>query len=60
MNSTDQNSSGGFTYEDGDRKFTTPAPSQSVWDTVLAVLAGAAIAIAAGLAQANCGCRNDD
>jgi hypothetical protein len=46
MNSTDQNSSSGFTFQDGDRTFITPAPSQSVWDTVLAVLVGAANALA--------------
>lgn len=52
----DKNS--GFTYRNGESEFTTPPPSQSVWDTIFAVLAGAAIAIAAGMAQADC--RRDD
>lgn len=48
----------GFTYRNGDQEFTAPPPSQSAWDTILAVLAGAAIAIVAGMAQADC--RRDD
>ncbi len=35
-----------FTYRKGDAEFTAPAPSQSAWDIILAVLAGAAIALA--------------
>jgi len=60
MNSTNLSNAGGFTLRNGNTQVTTPAPSQSTWDTLLAVLAGAAIAIAAGMAQAHCSRSDDD
>ena len=37
---------GGFTYRNENTEFTIPAPSQSTWDILLAVLVDAAIALA--------------
>ncbi len=59
MNNANQNN-GGFTFSNGDTQFTTPAPSQSAWDILLAVTIGAAIAIVAGMAQSGCGSQDSD
>lgn len=60
MSNDTQKSTGSFTFRNGNTEINTPAPTQSAWDLLLAVLVGAAIATAAGMAQANCHCRDDD